>query len=123
MGVTPSLIRSYDAAVATLLEEIEGSGAGDQIDLNVFIVEPGLSSETVLRALGAAADRGARVRVRVDATSSSALGRLVERTGTLLPQARKLAASVDRLEVVLARDSKRASGVEKNSRRARRYAA
>ncbi len=98
--MTPTLIRTYEAAEATLLEEIEACGASDVIVLHLFILEPGPSSESVLKALCAATERGASVQVSIDATPASALGRLVERTDTLLPKALALGAAVDGLEVV-----------------------
>lgn len=85
------LIVDYDAAVEALLAEIEATGAGDRITLCVYIIEPGASSERVLAALAAAAERGVEVSISVDATASSKLSRLWERTRTLLPQARRLA--------------------------------
>jgi len=85
------LIVDYDAAVAALLGEIEATGEGDRIALSVYIIEPGDSSQQVLAALAAAAERGVEVAISVDATASSKLSRLWERTRTLLPEARRLA--------------------------------
>lgn len=92
--MSAELLVGYEAAVGALLAEVEATRAGDRVALSVYLIEPGVSSERVLSALRAAALRGVAVEVALDATPASALSRLVERTGTLLPRALAIAAEV-----------------------------
>ncbi|MBL4849096.1 MAG: phosphatidylserine/phosphatidylglycerophosphate/cardiolipin synthase family protein [Planctomycetes bacterium] len=96
----PRLIQSYDGAVEAIQAEIDSSQAGDWIRLSVWILEPGETSEAVLAGLQAAADRGAQVEVSVDGTNASLVQRLWERTVTLLPRVRKIAAAVENFTCV-----------------------
>lgn len=95
------LIADYPAAVAAIVAELSGLGPGDEARLELYLLEPGASSQAVLDGLGAAAGRGARVQVALDASAASALSRLVERTGTLRPALRALArAHPGRIELL-----------------------
>jgi phosphatidylserine/phosphatidylglycerophosphate/cardiolipin synthase-like enzyme len=94
------LFDCYDDAVALLQEEIEACRAGDTIVLSVWILEPGQSSQAVLNALKAAAERGCDVEVSVDGTKASLVQRLWERTVTLLPEVRQIASTLDRFTSV-----------------------
>ncbi|MEZ6189015.1 MAG: phospholipase D-like domain-containing protein [Planctomycetota bacterium] len=96
----PAVLSGYDAFVEALLRDVHASGRGDRVHVSTYIIEPGESSERVLAALVAAARRGAWVRLACDASWASWLSRFVERTSTLLPTARRLAADVERLRVI-----------------------
>lgn len=100
----PRLIQSYDEAFAAIHTEILASGAGDRIRVSVWILEPGETSEELLRSLRAAAERGAEVSVSVDGTNASLVQRLWERTETLLPRVRALAAEVEGFRCVERKD-------------------
>lgn len=97
----PELLPDYDAAIEAILAELAATGAGDTVSFELYLFEPGDSSRAVLEGLGAAARRGAQVRVALDATWASALSRLVERTGTLRGELRALARALPgRFELV-----------------------
>jgi len=98
--VSLALLSGYDAFVEALLAEVAACERGDRVHLLTYIVEPGDSSERVLEALRAAAERGVWVRLACDATWASWLSRFVERTQTLLPKAQRVAASTPRLRVI-----------------------
>lgn len=100
MSSAPRLIQSYDGAVEAIQTEIDRSQAGDWVRLSVWILEPGETSEAVLAGLQAAAERGATVEVSVDGTNASLVQRLWERTVTLLPRVRKIAAEVENFTCV-----------------------
>lgn len=96
-----TLLADYPQAIHALLEELGGLGSGDEARLELYLLEPGESSQAVLAALRAAAERGVRVRVALDASAASALSRLVEGTGTLRGAARALARALPgRVELV-----------------------
>ncbi|MCA8920545.1 MAG: phosphatidylserine/phosphatidylglycerophosphate/cardiolipin synthase family protein [Planctomycetes bacterium] len=100
---SPTLLSGYDAFVDALLAEVAACGPGDRVHVLTYIVEPGESSQRVLGALAGAAERGVWVRLACDATWASWLSRFVERTGTLLPAARRMAAGEQRLRVIARR--------------------
>ena len=69
-----------------------GGFAGDSIDLGMYLLEGGDSSERVLGALErAGSDRGVRVRFNLDVSYVSQISRLTERTTTLIPRVARLA--------------------------------
>ena len=88
------LMTSYDATIRLLLDEIADTTAGDQIFLQLYLLEGGASSEAVLAALEeAGARRGVRVTFVLDVSYVSMLSRLTEKTTTLIPRVEQLAAS------------------------------
>ena len=60
------LVDSYGKATELLLHEIALTQAGDQIDLGIYLLEGGRSSEAVLDALEEAGGRGVRVNFGLD---------------------------------------------------------
>lgn len=98
------LIQGYDAAIEALRGEVERTGPGDEVVLNVYLLEGGRSSEQVLADLVAAARRGARVSLSVDGTAASTLSRVVERTTSLVPEALALAREVEGFRAVRRRE-------------------
>ena len=78
------LMTSYEATIRLLLDEIAATTAGDQIFLQLYLLEGGASSEAVLAALEeAGARRGVRVTFVLDVSYVSMLSRLTEKTTTL----------------------------------------
>ena len=88
------LMTSYDATIRLLLDEIAATTAGDQIFLQLYLLEGGASSEAVLAALEeAGARRGVRVTFVLDVSYVSMLSRLTEKTTTLIPRVEDLATT------------------------------
>ena len=88
------LMTSYDATIRLLLDEIADTTAGDQIFLQLYLLEGGASSEAVLAALEeAGARRGVRVTFVLDVSYVSMLSRLTEKTTTLIPRVEDLATT------------------------------
>ena len=88
---SPALISSYSQATDVLLAEISGCEAGDRIDLSIYLLEAGASTEAVLAALLSAGARGVRVHYALDISYVSMISRLAERTTTLIPRAERMA--------------------------------
>ena len=87
------LMDSYSTANARLLEEIEATDAGDCIDIGLYLLEPGKSSEMVLDALlEAGSNRGVQVTFHLDVSYVSMISRIIEKTTTLIPRAASMAA-------------------------------
>ena len=88
------LMTSYEATIRLLLDEIAATTAGDQIFLQLYLLEGGASSEAVLAALEeAGARRGVRVTFVLDVSYVSMLSRLTEKTTTLIPRVEDLATT------------------------------
>ena len=88
------LMTSYEATIRLLLDEIAATTAGDQIFLQLYLLEGGASSEAVLAALEeAGAQRGVRVTFVLDVSYVSMLSRLTEKTTTLIPRVEDLATT------------------------------
>ena len=88
------LVTSYSACVALLLDEISDTGEGDEIDLGIYLIEGGTSSERVLGALAEAGmTRGVRVNFGLDVSYVSMISRIIEKTDTLIPRVAQLAAA------------------------------
>jgi hypothetical protein len=86
------LYDAYDASIQLLLDEIAATSAGDRIELGLYLLEGGQSSERVLAALeSAGADRGVRVSFGLDVSYVSMISRLTEKTDTLIPRVASLA--------------------------------
>ena len=61
-AASPQLVTSYSACTALLLDEIAATEAGDEINLGIYLLEGGESSERVLGALvEAGSSRGVSV--------------------------------------------------------------
>ena len=89
---SPQLVTSYSACTNLLLNEIENTLGGDSIDLGIYLLEGGSSSESVLSALEeAGAQRGVRVTFRLDTSYVSEISRIIEKTDTLIPRVARLA--------------------------------
>lgn len=88
------LMTSYDASIRLLLDEVAATAAGDQIFLQLYLLEGGASSEAVLAALEeAGSQRGVRVTFVLDVSYVSMLSRLTEKTTTLIPRVEELATT------------------------------
>ena len=89
---TAQLLTSYDATIALLEDEIAACSRGDEVFLQLYLLEGGSSSEAVLASLEAAgAERGVRVTFVLDVSYVSMLSRLTEKTTTLIPRVEQLA--------------------------------
>jgi len=78
------LLTGYQATVAAVMAELEDCERGDEVLFSVYVVEPGESSEALIDALGQAARRGIRLRLRTDCSVLSSFTRLCEGTTTLV---------------------------------------
>ena len=91
---TAQLLTSYDATIALLEDEIAACSRGDEVFLQLYLLEGGSSSEAVLAALEeAGASRGVRVTFVLDVSYVSMLSRLTEKTTTLIPRVEQLATA------------------------------
>jgi phosphatidylserine/phosphatidylglycerophosphate/cardiolipin synthase-like enzyme len=97
MTADAQLFVGYDAAVEAILAESASTAAGDSIRLNIYLLEPGDSSQRVLDALAAAAQRGVDVEISIDYTLGSHVSRFWERTQTWIPRALELAREHERI--------------------------
>ncbi|MHC4390978.1 MAG: phospholipase D-like domain-containing protein, partial [Planctomycetota bacterium] len=98
-----TLLTTYEQIIASLIDETEACLEGDRIDLSLFILEPGDTSERLLAALVEAADRNVSVAITIDDSYASRFARWWEKTQTLLPRATGHAAEREGLFRVLAR--------------------
>lgn len=86
------LHESYESSIAALLDEISTTSAGDRVELSLYLIEGGDSSERVLAALQAAGrQRGVQVHFGLDVSYVSMISRLTERTDTLIPRVAEMA--------------------------------
>ena len=88
-----AVVNSYDGAISLLLDEIASTQKGDAINLSLYLLEGGKSSERVLTALEEAGTRGVNVIFGLDVSYVSAISRLIEKTDTLIPRAEAMAAT------------------------------
>ena len=74
------LLACYDDVVACICE-MGRTAAGDRVEFSVYVLEPGESTERVLRSLRRAARRGVRVDCSLDCSVISQFTRWCEGTG------------------------------------------
>ncbi len=71
------LVEGYGMATRLLLDEIAATERGDMIELGIYLLEGGESSESVLAALEQAGGRGVRVHFAIDVSYVSMISRLI----------------------------------------------
>jgi phosphatidylserine/phosphatidylglycerophosphate/cardiolipin synthase-like enzyme len=86
------LLVGYDAAIAELVRELDACAEGDRITIRSYLIEPGESTDRVLRALRGALERGASATVSSDGTVASWFAHFWERTVTHFPAVSALAS-------------------------------
>ena len=86
------LLACYDDVVACICEEMDRTAAGDRVEFSVYVLEPGESTERVLRSMRRAARRGVRVDCSLDCSVISQFTRWCEGTETWADRLTALAA-------------------------------
>ena len=102
------LLTSYDAVVRTIVAEMDRTAAGDRVEFSVYVMEPGPSTDAVLRAMRRAAARGVRVDCTLDCSAVSAFTSWCEGTTT---QAARLEALAEEFSRTKAEEKKNRVGV------------
>ena len=86
------LLTSYDEVVRAIVAEMDRTAAGDRVEFSVYVMEPGASTDAVLRAMRRAATRGVRVDCSLDCSVVSAFTSWCEGTTTQAARLKALAA-------------------------------
>ena len=87
------LLTSYDEVVRAIVAEMDRTAAGDRVEFSVYVMEPGASTDAVLRAMRRAAKRGVRVDCSLDCSVVSAFTSWCEGTTTQAARLKALAAA------------------------------
>ena len=90
------LLTSYDEVVRAIVAEMDRTAAGDRVEFSVYVMEPGASTDAVLRAMRRAATRGVRVDCSLDCSAVSAFTSWCEGTTTQAARLKALAAEFPR---------------------------
>ena len=85
------LLTSYGDVVRAIVAEMDRTAAGDRVEFSVYVMEPGVSTDAVLRAVRRAAARGVRVDCTLDCSVVSAFTSWCEGTTTQASRLRALA--------------------------------